>query len=89
MMFGFLMNSLYNYKLCKSLNFVLITRMKHTHIIYNPLTKSLVIDNSFKKDLEIAKKKENKNNKDNIQIQTIEMSESHGTQPYKKVKLSK
>jgi hypothetical protein len=87
MMFGFLMNSLYNYKLCKSLNFVLITRMKHTHIIYNPLTKSLIIDNSLKKDLEIAKKRENKNNKDNIQ--NIEMSESHGTQPYKKVKLIK
>ena len=87
MMFGFLMNSLYNYKLIKPQDFVLITRMKHTHIIYNPLTKSLVIDNSLKKDLEIAKKRDNKDNKDNIQ--TIEMSESHGTQPYKKVKLSK
>lgn len=78
-MFGFL--------LCKSFNFVLNTRMKHTHIIYNPLTKSLIIDNSLKKDLEIAKKKENKENKDNIQ--NIEMSESHATQPYKKVKLTK
>ena len=87
MMFGFLMNSLYNYRLIKPHDFVLITRMKHTHIIYNPLTKSLVIDNSLKKDLEIAKKRDNKDNKDNIQ--TIEMSESHGTQPYKKVKLSK
>jgi hypothetical protein len=64
--------------------------MKHSHIIYNPLTKSLIIDNSLKKDLEIAKKRNNKDNKD-IQdnIQTIEMSESHGTQPYKKVKSSK
>jgi hypothetical protein len=63
--------------------------MKHSHIIYNPLTKSLLIDNSLKKDLEIAKKRNNKDkdNKDNIQ--TIEMSESHGTQPYKKVKSSK
>jgi hypothetical protein len=61
--------------------------MKHSHIIYNPLTKSLLIDNSLKKDLEIAKKRNNKDNKDNIQ--TIEMSESHGTQPYKKVKSNK
>jgi hypothetical protein len=60
--------------------------MKHSHIIYNPLTKSLLIDNSLKKDLEIAKKR---NNKDKDNIQTIEMSESHGTQPYKKVKSSK
>jgi hypothetical protein len=61
--------------------------MKHTHIIYNPLTKSLIIDNSLKKDLEIVKEKKIKDNKDNIQ--NIEMSESHGTQPYKKVKLTK
>jgi len=79
MIFGFL--------LCKSFNFVLNTRMKHTHIIYNPLTKSLIIDNSLKKDLEIVKEKKIKDNKDNIQ--NIEMSESHGTQPYKKVKLTK
>jgi len=84
------MNILYNYRLIKSLNFILIARMKHSHIIYNPLTKSLIIDNSLKKDLEIAKKRNNKDNKD-IQdnIQTIEMSESHGTQPYKKVKSNK
>jgi hypothetical protein len=89
-MFGFLMNSLYNYRLIKLINFILIARMKHSHIIYNPLTKSLIIDNSLKKDLEIAKKRNNKDNKD-IQdnIQTIEMSESHGTQPYKKVKSNK
>ena len=86
MMFGFLMNSLYNYRLIKPHDFVLITRMKHTHIIYNPLTKSLLINNSLKKDLEIAKKRDNKDNKDNIQ--TIEMSESHGTQPFIKVKSS-
>jgi hypothetical protein len=61
--------------------------MKHTHIIYNPLTKSLLIDNSLKKDLEIVKEKKIKDNKDNIQ--NIEMSESHATQPYKKVKLTK
>jgi len=79
MIFGFL--------LCKSFNFVLNTRMKHTHIIYNPLTKSLLIDNSLKKDLEIVKEKKIKDNKDNIQ--NIEMSESHATQPYKKVKLTK
>ena len=84
------MNSLYNYRLVKSIDFILIARMKHSHIIYNPLTKSLLIDNSLKKDLEIAKKRNNKDNKDNQDnIQTIEMSESHGTQPYKKVKSSK
>jgi len=87
MMFGFLMNSLYNYRLIKSLDFILIARMKHSHIIYNPLTKSLLIDNSLKKDLEIVKEKKIKDNKDNIQ--NIEMSESHATQPYKKVKLTK
>jgi len=83
------MNSLYNYRLIKSLDFILIARMKHSHIIYNPLTKSLLIDNSLKKDLEIAKKRNNKDkdNKDNIQ--TIEMSESHATQPYKKIKSNK
>ena len=74
------MNSLYNYRLIKSLNFILIARMKHSHIIYNPLTKSLLIDNSLKKDLEIAKEKKIKDNKDNIQ--NIEMSESHDIQPY-------
>ena len=84
------MNSLYNYRLIKSIDFILIARMKHSHIIYNSLTKSLIIDNSLKKDLEIAKKRNNKDNKDNQDnIQTIEMSESHGTQPYKKVKSSK
>jgi len=84
------MNSLYNYRLIKSLDFILIARMKHSHIIYNPLTKSLLIDNSLKKDLEIAKKKKKKDNKDNKDnIKTIEMSESHATQPYKKVKSSK
>ena len=87
MMFGFLMNSLYNYKLIKPQDFVLITRMKYSHIIYNPLTKSLLINNSLKKDLEIAKKRDNKDNKNNIQ--TIEMSESHGTQPFIKVKSNK
>jgi len=81
------MNSLYNYRLIKSLDFILIARMKHSHIIYNPLTKSLLIDNSLKKDLEIVKEKKIKDNKDNIQ--NIEMSESHATQPYKKVKLTK
>ena len=86
MMFGFLMNSLYNYRLIKPHDFVLINRMKHSHIIYNPLTKSLLINNSLKKDLETAKKRDNKDNKDNIQ--TIEMSESHGTQPFIKVKSS-
>jgi len=47
-----------------------------------------IIYNIFlKKDLEIVKEKKIKDNKDNIQ--NIEMSERHGTQPYKKVKLTK
>jgi len=71
-------------------NFFLISRFKHSHIVYNILTKSLLIDNSLKKDLEMAQKRKLLNaktkHKDNKEvfnsIQIIEMSESHDIQPY-------
>ena len=51
------MNSLAKYNLISSSYFLLIARMRHSYIIYDALTKSLLIDNSLKKDLEIAKKR--------------------------------
>ena len=73
-----------------STNFLLISRFKHSHSIYNIVTKSLLIDNSLKKDLEMAQKRKLLNaktkHKDNKEvfnsIQIIEMSESHDIQPY-------
>ena len=85
------MNNLAKYNLISSSYFLLIARMRHSYIIYDALTKSLLIDNSLKKDLEIAKKRKMlnakikyKDNKDILNsFDNIEMSESHGTQPYK------
>jgi hypothetical protein len=73
-----------------STNFFLISRFKHSHIIYNTLTKSLLIDNSLKKDLEMAQKRKLLNAKAKYSdskeqfnsFQSIEMSESHNIQPY-------
>ena len=70
-------------------------RMKHSNIIYDPITKMTLIDNSLIKALEIAqarknrilKNKENKENKENKALETIEMSESHECKPFfKKIK---
>jgi hypothetical protein len=71
-------------------NFFLISRFKHSHSIYNILTKSLLIDNSLKKDLEMAQKRKLLNAKAKYNdakeqfnsFQSIEMSESHNIQPY-------
>jgi hypothetical protein len=68
-------------------------RFKHSHnshSIYNILTKSLLIDNSLKKDLELAQKRKllqgkiiyKDANEGTNSIQIIEMSESHDIQPY-------
>ena len=75
-----------------STNFFLIYRFKHSISIYNVLTKSLLIDNSLKKDLEMAQKRKLLNAKTKAKyndakevinsFQTIEMSESHNIQPY-------
>ena len=90
-MFGLYMSSLYNYKLLKPVNFIIIVKLKY--ITYNNLTKSLLIDNSLQKDLEIAKKRKllnnntnntNKTNKTNKPTKSIEMSESHCSEPLKK-----
>jgi hypothetical protein len=73
-------------------NFFFISRFKHSHSIYNILTKSLLIDNSLKKDLEMAQKRKLLNAKAKSKyndakevfnyFQSIEMSESHNIQPY-------
>lgn len=89
-MFGLFMNSLVKYKLISTLDFLLIARMKHSDVIYDALTKSLVVDNSLKKELELAKKRKLLNAKIKYKtineivnsITTIEMSESHDIKPY-------
>jgi len=89
-MFGLCMNSLFKYNLLNSSDFLLIARMKHSHVIYDAVTKSLIIDNSLKKALELAKNRKLPNAKIkykdakevNNPFQIIEMSESHDPQPY-------
>jgi len=71
-------------------------RMKHSNIIYDPITKMTLIDNSLIKALEIAqarKKRILKNNENKAletekqKQNTIEMSESHECKPFfKKIK---
>jgi len=56
-MFGLLMHSLFNYKLIKTVDFLIIARFRHSNIIYNTLTKSLLIDNSLKKGFRNGTKK--------------------------------
>jgi hypothetical protein len=93
-MFGLFMNSLVKYKLISTSDFLLIARMKHSHVIYDALTKSLIVDNSLKKELELAKKRKLLNAKIKYKsineivnsINTIEMSESHDAKPYIKFK---
>ena len=92
-MFGLSIHNLANYRVLHSLNFIITTRHKHSNITFNTLTKSLLIDNSLIKDLELVQKRRNKNKKFNTEIQehsensnktisSIEMSESHESQPY-------
>ena len=89
-MFGLSIHNLANYRIMRSLNFIITTRHKHSNITFNTLTKSLLIDNSLIKDLELVQKRRNRNNKLKYKdtkeslnvIQTIEMSESHDIQPY-------
>ena len=66
-------------------------RMKHSNIIYDPITKMTLIDNSLIKALEIAQARKNrilKNKALETEIQnTIEMSGSHECKPFfKKIK---
>lgn len=69
------------------------TRMKHSNIIYDPLTKMTLIDNSLIKALEIsqARKMRIKKNKElatgKIELEpgkqkSFEMSESHECKPF-------
>lgn len=65
-------------------------RMKHSNIIYDPITKMTLIDNSLIKALEIAQARKNrilknKENKENKALETIEMSESHECKPFFKI----
>jgi hypothetical protein len=72
------------------------TRMKHSNIIYDPLTKMTLIDNSLIKALEIAqaRKIRIKKNKElaaelageKQKQKTFEMSESHECKPFLKNK---
>ena len=66
--------------------------MKHSNISYNSLTKMTLIDNSLIKDLEIAKARQVRLNKNKekekeilkTKITSFEMSESHDAKPYLK-----
>ena len=68
------------------------TRMKHSNIIYDPLTKKTLIDNSLIKALEIAQARKiriekNKELTGEKQKQkSFEMSESHECKPFFKNK---
>ena len=68
------------------------TRMKHSNIIYDPLTKKTLIDNSLIKALEIAQTRKiriekNKELAAKKQKQkSFEMSESHECKPFLKNK---
>jgi len=72
------------------------TRMKHSTIIYDPLTKKTLIDNSLIKALEIAEARKSRIKK-NKELATgelataekqksFEMSESHECKPFFKNK---
>jgi hypothetical protein len=69
------------------INFI---RMKHSNIIYDPLTKMTLIDNSLIKALEIAqaRKIRIKKNKELAaeKQKSFEMSESHECKPFLKNK---
>jgi hypothetical protein len=72
------------------------TRMKHSNIIYDPLTRMTLIDNSLIKALEIAQArkiriKKNKElagekQKQKQKQKSFEMSESHECKPFLKNK---
>ena len=76
----------------KSYTILLLCTMKHSNISYNSLTKMTLIDNSLIKDLEIAKARQVRLNKNKekekeilkTKITTFEMSESHDAKPYLK-----
>ena len=76
----------------KSYTIRLLCTMKHSNISYNSLTKMTLIDNSLIKDLEIAKARQVRLNKNKekekeilkTKITTFEMSESHDAKPYLK-----
>ena len=66
----------------------LFYRLNHTNIIYNSTTKTTLIDNSLIKALEIAEARKIKKNKQ-IELEKqkrIEMSESHDSKPFLKIK---
>ena len=58
--------------------------MKHSNVTYDLITKVSLIDNSLKRDLEIAKERKLriKKMKENEKEKRFEMSESHCTKPY-------
>jgi len=66
--------------------------MKHSNIIYNPITKRTLIDDSLIKALEIAQARKNKlrrNSETQVKEEKetqkkFEMSESHASKPFSK-----
>ena len=76
----------------KSYTILLLCTMKHSNISYNSFTKMTLIDNSLIKDLEIAKARQVRLNKNKekekeilkTKITSFEMSESHDAKPYLK-----
>jgi len=77
-------NALLKLKVYDNMYIVLFNRMKHSNIIYDLNTKMTLIDNSLKRDLEIAKERKLriKKMKENEKEKSFEMSESHCTKPY-------
>lgn len=61
---------------------LLLKRMKHSNITYNPITRVTLIDNSLIKALEIAKARKLKLAKIKTLEKVIEMSESHDAKPH-------
>lgn len=63
---------------------LIFNRMKHSNVIYNAITRTTLIDNSLKKDLEIANNRRSilRKIKDKETNKSFEMSESHDAKPY-------
>lgn len=77
-------NSLLKSKHYDNMYIHLFIRMKHSNITYDLITKVSLIDNSLKRDLEIAKERKLRiqKMKENQKEKKFEMSESHCTKPY-------
>jgi len=77
-------NALLKSKYYDNMYIHLFNRMKHSNVTYDLITKVSLIDNSLKRDLEIAKERKLRiqKMKENQKEKKFEMSESHCTKPY-------